>query len=844
MRRETLLDFFDDLARLDGDFLVYDDGYRSRTWTYAEVGRAARAFASRLRQAGIRKGETVVVWSENRPEWIVAFWSCLIEGVVVVPVDHRSSPAFLRRVQHLVSARAVLVGRDVELPAEGDPAPVWPIAEVCEPGADAADTGRSAVTITRDDVAEIIFTSGATAEPKGVTITHRNILANIVPIEQEMVKYRKFARPFRPIRFLNLLPLSHMFGQAMATFVPPMLNGVVVFERGYNPHEIVRQIKTRRISVLVCVPKLLDVLRDHVRRLLPETAEPLAARMHWTRRWWRYRRAHNLFGWKFWCAVVGAAPLEPELEGFWSRLGFLIVQGYGLTETAPIVTLNHPFKASKGTVGKPIGGVEVRLAPDGEILVRGDNVTVGYYNAPSETAEAFRNGWFRTGDIGEFDAEGRLLIRGRKKEMIVTPQGLNVFPEDVERALNAQPGVIESAVAGVRVDGEERVHAALAVQAGADVNEIVRRANSRLEDHQKVRAAVVWPGDRLPRTEGTGKLRRRDVQRWLEGGRQAAPAAAPGSQPGRSLESVLARFAGGRATGDETTIDELGLSSLERVELMMAIEENFQTTIDEGAYAAVKTVRDLRALVETPVAAPGIARPTQAEPVEAIDFPSWNRAWPARALRRVSLPTWLLPLTRIFAWIRTEGREYLDGLQGPVVFAANHQSHLDTPAILAALPARWRYRVAPAMAKEFFRAHFYPERHTRRERLTNSLNYGLAALFFNAFPLPQREAGTRQTLRYIGDLLNEGSSILIFPEGKRNRTGNIGRFQAGVGMIAARLGVPVVPVRLDGLDWVLAPDWKMARPGRVRIAFGPPLALEGDDYAELARKVEEAVRAL
>ncbi len=207
----------------------------------------------------------------------------------------------------------------------------------------------------------------------------------------------------------------------------------------------------------------------------------------------------------------------------------------------------------------------------------------------------------------------------------------------------------------------------------------------------------------------------------------------------------------------QTTIDELGLSSLERVELMMAIEENFQTTIDEGAYAAVKTVRDLRALVETPVAAPGIARPTQAEPVEAIDFPSWNRAWPARALRRVSLPTWLLPLTRIFAWIRTEGREYLDGLQGPVVFAANHQSHLDTPAILAALPARWRYRVAPAMAKEFFRAHFYPERHTRRERLTNSLNYGLAALFFNAFPLPQREAGTRQTLRYIDDLLNEGS---------------------------------------------------------------------------------------
>jgi long-chain acyl-CoA synthetase len=213
-------------------------------------------------------------------------------------------------------------------------------------------------------------------------------------------------------------------------------------------------------------------------------------------------------------------------------------------------------------------------------------------------------------------------------------------------------------------------------------------------------------------------------------------------------------------------------------------------------------------------------------------------------LRRISLPTVILPLARLFAWIRAEGLEHLQDLPGPVVFAANHQSHMDAPAILWVLPSRWRYRVAPAMAKEFFKAHFYPAQFSRRQRFTNSLNYWLAALFFNAFPLPQREAGTRQTLRYVGELVNAGYSILIFPEGKRNRTGNIGRFQAGVGMIAARLGVPVVPVRLDGLDWVLAPQWKMARPGRARVAFGPPLTLAGDDYAELTRRVEEAVRAL
>src|SRR6478736_3493235 len=199
--------------------------------------------------------------------------------------------------------------------------------------------------------------------------------------------------------------------------------------------------------------------------------------------------------------VVGAAPLDPELEAFWGRLGFVVVQGYGLTETAPIVTLNHPLRARRGAVGKPIGGVEIKIAEDGEILVRGENVTKGYYNAPEATRDAFADGWFHTGDIGELDAEGQLHIRGRKKEMIVTPEGLNVFPEDVERALNEQPGVRDSAVVGAPVAGSsaERVQAVLVVAPDANVDEIVRGANAALGDHQKVRAAAVWPGEELPR---------------------------------------------------------------------------------------------------------------------------------------------------------------------------------------------------------------------------------------------------------------------------------------------------------------------------------------------------------
>ena len=290
-----------------------------------------------------------------------------------------------------------------------------------------------------------------------------------MPVEREVGKYAKYGRPFYPLRFLNLLPLSHLFGQAMATFVPPMLAGVTVFMRGYNPAEIVRQIRTRRVSVLVCVPRILEVLRDELLRVAPETAQAAAGpKPHVAVRWWRHRRTHRLFGMKFWAFVVGGAPLDPDLQEFWSRLGFLVVQGYGLTETAPMVTVNHPFRTRRGSVGTPIGGVEVAIADDGEILVRGGNVTRGYYDAPDATAEAFRDGWLRTGDIGSLDAGGHLTVRGRKKEMIVTPDGLNVFPEDVERALGESAGVREAAVVGASRDGREHVHAVLVLEPGTD----------------------------------------------------------------------------------------------------------------------------------------------------------------------------------------------------------------------------------------------------------------------------------------------------------------------------------------------------------------------------------------
>ena len=445
-------------------------------------------------------------------------------------------------------------------------------------------------------VAEIVFTSGTTGEPKGVVLTHRNILANITPVEREVRAFRRYLWPFRPIRFLSLLPLSHMFGQALAMFFPPLVNAATVFMTGYNPDQIIAQVRRHRITLVVTVPRVLEMLRDRVRHLAPACATPDPSEHALPVRLWRYREAHSLFGWRFCGFVLGGAQLDEALEVFWQRLGYAVIQGYGLTETAPMVAWNNPFKVKHGTVGRPLEGIEVRLAADGEILVKGPSVTSGYLNAPEETRSALEGGWFHTGDIGAFDDSGHLVIRGRKKDVIATSEGLKVFPEDVERVLEAVPGVREAAVVGRLVDHAEYVHAVLVLHPNADPATIIREANAKLEPHQRIRDFSVWTRGTLPRTEPMRKLKRFEIRSWVEQGRPERAGEEPA--PTDDVERLLSRYAKDRIVRPDTTLDELGLTSLDRIELMMALEEQARVTLSETAVDEARTVGDLRRLTE------------------------------------------------------------------------------------------------------------------------------------------------------------------------------------------------------------------------------------------------------
>jgi long-chain acyl-CoA synthetase len=551
-------------------------------------------------------------------------------------------------------------------------------------------------------------------------------------------------------------------------------------------------------------------------------------------RLWRYRDAHRLFGWRFCGFVVGGAALDQALERFWQRLGYVVIQGYGLTETAPMVAWNNPFNVTHGTVGRPLEGIEVRIAADGEIVVKGPTVTAGYLNSPEDTRAALEGGWFHTGDIGAFDDAGHLVIRGRKKDVIATADGMKVFPEDVERVLEAMANVREAAVVGRVENRAEYVHAVLVLQPDADPAALVREANAKLESHQRIRDYSVWTHGPLPRTDPMRKLKRFEIRRWVEEGRPMR--ADQGPPVAGDVERLLSKYVRDRVVKPDTTLDELGLTSLDRIELVMALEDRAGVTLNEIAVSEAQTVGDLDRITAQAVEVG--ARP------ETFSFPSWNRWRVIRVVRSVSQRCWLLPLASSFFRLRVDGREQLRAVAGPIIFASNHQSHFDTPVILKALSTAWRRTVAVAMAKEFFEPHFFPERHTITERVTTGMLYYLAALFFNAFPLPQKEPGARETLRYIGELVTDGFSILIFPEGHRTEHGEIRAFQPGVGILASKLRLPVVPVRLEGVERVLHHTWRWPRRGDVRVTFGAPLVLEDDDYAALARRVQDAVVAL
>lgn len=487
------------------------EGSAVTTLTYEELQQRVHDFAGYLQSQKVKSGDKLIIWSPSSTGWMIGYLGALLTGLIIVPLDVNTRADFLECVASATHATMLLTTQKHYKTLKDS-------SLVCI-DIDALPTGTFDATalpaIAEENLAEIVFTSGTTGNPKGVMLTHKNIVSNVLAAVQ-VVDIRTKDRA------LSILPLSHMF-ELTIEIALLYCGSSILYTSSRNPDTLLKLFNSQHVTCMALVPQALQLLMNgiekEVRRQKKEkqwkTLYNIARRLPFGIRRYLFRAVHARFGGKFRFFFCGGAYLSPDLAQRWEDMGFKIVQGYGATETAPIITATPTHEHNLASVGKALPGVEVRIAPDKEVLARGHNISPGYLDNPEATAAAFRDGWYYTGDLGELDAQGNLYLKGRKKNIIVLANGLNVYPEDVENILNSIPGVKDSVVIGLsKAEQGPEVHGVLLLENPEQAKAIIQQANKRLALQQQIKGFTVWPEQDFPRTH-TLKVKRQDIMNTL-----------------------------------------------------------------------------------------------------------------------------------------------------------------------------------------------------------------------------------------------------------------------------------------------------------------------------------------
>jgi long-chain acyl-CoA synthetase len=884
--RDHLATLLDDFRRYGRQIAVVRIiGNRRRAKTYGEIAHLAGRFAELLAHRWIGPGDRVVLWAENSAEWVAAFYGIMLRGALAVPLDAYGSTDFATRV--IADVRPKLVIGDAALLSRlSDQHPHltfenWP---ACLPAEEAGPVEG----LGPDTPLQILFTSGTTGEPKGVVHTHGNVLASIGPIEEGAQPYMRYEKWVHPLRFLHTLPLSHVFGQTMGLWVPAIFAAEVHFESRIVAPRLIETIKRERISVLASVPRVMALLKTHLETTDPQLAGRVASSQGikaW-KRWWRFRKVHRTFGLKFWAVISGGGALSTPLEQFWNALGFVVVQGYGMTETTALITLNHPFHVASGTIGKPLPGREVKIGPDGEVLVRGPMVSSATWTGGK--LERRKDEWLATGDLAETQPSGELKFLGRKSEVIVTASGVNIHPEDLESAIEQEPGVAGCAVVPIETANGPEPYAVLAVR-GDDRHaaEAIEHANSRLAEFQRVRRWALWPEPDLPRTT-TGKVRRKAIAAWVAEVQAVAegrntPEQAGLTPSGDWLLATIAQITGENphGVGDEQRLSEdLHLDSLGRVQLEAALEERLGELPSDGSIDQARTLGDLRKLVGAETArsqenklpepalwerqpsnvqetAPPVSslnadatRPeitdipaeSKSVPIQRISdaaveranyiYPHWTWWKPVEWIRVAFLETIAQPLVSLLANPRVVFEQPLGKVE-PMLIICNHVTTYDGPLVQYALPGSMRRKIAAAMSGQMledFRHFRNPDRATGQTRLMlfGPLAWFLLTALYNVFPLPHRRDFQR-SFAHAGEALDHGYHVLVFPEGTRSAAGQLAPFRPGIGLLVKQSQTAVLPVGIRGLGELKTRRRGWFRSGTIAVHVGKPVSFKTDE---------------
>lgn len=803
-------------------------GVRIERYSYMHMWELSLKCAAYMKRKGLRKGDMVLIWGPNMPEWVIVLFACFLSGIVAVPVSVHASGETADGYMSQTNAKLLFVSKLIKEKTSKDIETVS-LENLVDEIADVRSANLA--KIKPDDLAEIMYTSGTTGEPSGVMLSHRNILVGL-----EGLKH--LVPPGKEFRLLSILPLSHALEQLLSLLTLMDFGATNYYMARVNPVVILKSLKAYKITHVIVVPQLLKVMWNSIeyraesegKLKMLKIALGIAPVLPFASRRLLFRSIHKQFGGRLQMFGCAGAPLDAFIAEKWERLGIAVIEGYGTTETSAAVTANTISDRKLGSVGKIFPGMDMAFSKEGEILVRGDNVSKGYYENPEKTEKSFtKDGYFRTGDIGNVADDGYVYLSGRKQFKIVTPSGEKVYPEDVERVLNQHPAVKESCVVGIDRGKGEIVTAVVILKEDIALEDVLAWANGRLESHQQILGISLWPDDDFPRTR-TLKVDRNNVRGYVADRGQDSEERKSALSRKEDRDQIIEIVASVCEVKEHVISDtallvmDLKLDSLKRVALVSMIEEECGVIVHEEDIDEKTTVGDVRKLVDegTNVA-------------DDVSHVIWPLRKPVVELREYVRRFLLFPLFRIFAPpVIVKGKRNLKAITPPCILYFNHVGHNEGPMIMRELSPAVRKKQAVLADPRSFRS-----------KIRSFWMYFVAA----AFPVQKFGGPIRYTLELAADLLDKGWLVFMSPEGERSPDGKLLPFQKGTGVLAVETGVPVYPVKVKGYRRLYPergglldiPKGK----GNVTLVFGPPMKFErGVSYEEATKRMRDVIKKM
>lgn len=817
----------------DRRLVTFKSTFFYKRYSYEKILTLTQKFITLLKKEKVKKGDKILICSYNNPQFIFSFLGSLFYGTVFVPIDFGSSESFIKKIAKETEAKFLITSQVKQVNSDLKTYNIESLEEILEP------FEKSSIyhDVSNDDLAEIMYTSGTTGDPKGVMLTHGNVESNIEGVLERLSIDKHF-------RFLSIIPLSHILEQIAGFFILVSVGAQTIHLQSRRPSEIRTILKKEKITCLVTVPAFLDLLKKGIENQAREKGSykklkrvlKLASSLPYQARRLLFHAVHKEFGGRLIKMVSGGAPLRSETQAFWMSLGIKIIQGYGLTETSPVLTADDEYDITIGSVGSTIKDVELKITKDGEILAKGPNITPGYFKNKKKTDELFHNGWLKTGDMGYLDEDGKLFIKGRKKNMILKDAGLNIYPEDIEKILNGMDEIKESCVIGKPVKDDVFVCAVIIPENRSDgidnvSKKAVRTVNEKLEAYQRIQDIVIWKKKQFPKTH-TMKIKRGPV---LEEVMEHDTEVIRDSESKDDLVTILSETTHTDAdniTDDTNLYMDLKLDSIKVIELATVIEEKLRVEIEEHHINKDTTVKDLRTLIH---------ESKKPKKIIKLSYKYLHQVWkPIRFLTQEMV----FALVSYFCKITVVGKENAKKLDEQAIIVFNHLSYFDVPAVLKAFPLRVRMNVAGAAAAD----HFFVKKRYMDKRMVLSR---IMQLFIPVYAMSrdkdvENRSSMKRSLQMTGEIIDRGYSLVLAPEGTRTLTGKMQPFKKGIGMIVKDSGLPVVPVKLEGL-YEIYPKGKSlpVKKGPVTVKIGVPIRFSSkDSVISITKKLESVIHTM